>query len=152
MVSLKYLTNFWRTLEMSLVNCEINLIIVWSANCVIPNAAPRQAITFPLTDTKLSAAVVTLSTYDNAKLLQQSKSRFKRTIIETNIIKNRTTAWPKSLFRLLDWSFQGVNRLFPLPFNANNSRIGHSRCYFPTAKIEDYNVMIDRKKRFWSTD
>ena len=149
MVSLKYLTNFWRTLEMSLVNCEINLIIVWSANCVIPNAAPRQAITFPLTDTKLSAAVVTLSTYDNAKLLQQSKSRFKRTIIETNIIKNRTTAWPKSLFRLLDWSFQGVNRLFPLPFNANNSRIGHSRCYFPTAKIEDYNVMIDRKKRFW---
>ena len=80
MVSLKYLTNFWRTLEMSLVNCEINLIIVWSANCVIPNAAPRQAITFPLTDTKLSAAVVTLSTYDNVKLLQQSKSGFKRTI------------------------------------------------------------------------
>ena len=73
-------------------------------------------------------------------------------LIETNIIKNRTTAWPKSLFRLLDWSFQGVNRLFPLPFNANNSRIVHSRCYFPTAKIEDYNVMIDRKKRFWSTD
>ena len=60
--------------------------------------------------------------------------------------------WSKSLFRFLDWSFQGVNRLFALPFNANNNRIGHSRCYFPTAKIEDYNAMIDRKKRFSSAD
>ena len=35
MVPLKYLNNFWRTLEMSLINCEINLILTWSANCVI---------------------------------------------------------------------------------------------------------------------
>ena len=35
MVPLKYLSNFWRTLEVSLINCEINLILAWSANCVI---------------------------------------------------------------------------------------------------------------------
>ena len=35
MVPLKYLSNFWRTLEMPLINCEINLILTWSANCVI---------------------------------------------------------------------------------------------------------------------
>ena len=35
MVPLKYLSNFWRTLEMPLINCGINLILTWSANCVI---------------------------------------------------------------------------------------------------------------------
>ena len=35
MVPLKYLSNFWRTLEMLLINCEVNLILTWSANCVI---------------------------------------------------------------------------------------------------------------------
>ena len=35
MVPLKYLSNFWRTLEMPLINCEVNLILTWSANCVI---------------------------------------------------------------------------------------------------------------------
>ena len=33
MVLLKYLSNFWRTLEMALINCEINLILTWSTNC-----------------------------------------------------------------------------------------------------------------------
>ena len=35
MVSLKYLSNFWRTLEMPLINCEVELILNWSANCII---------------------------------------------------------------------------------------------------------------------
>ena len=39
---LKYLSNFWRTFEMALINCEINLILTWSANCVISNAAANQ--------------------------------------------------------------------------------------------------------------
>ena len=58
----------------------INLILIWSANCVISNAAENHDTTFVKTDTKLNVPVVTLSTQDNAKLLQQSKSRFKRTI------------------------------------------------------------------------
>ena len=63
MVSLKYLSNFWRTLEMLLINCEINLINIANQNA-------RSEIT----DTKLYVPVVTVSTQDNSKLLQQLKS------------------------------------------------------------------------------
>ena len=76
----KYLSNFWKTLYMPLINCEINLILTWSANCVISNSAANQGTTFATTDTKLYVPVVTLSTDDNAKLLQQLKSGFKHII------------------------------------------------------------------------
>ena len=52
---------------MSLINCEINLILTWSANFVISSASAKQETTFAITDTKLSVSVVTLSTQDNAK-------------------------------------------------------------------------------------
>ena len=81
MVPLKYLSNFWITLEMPLINCEINLILTWSTNCVIVSTnAANQNVTFEITDTKLYVPVVTLSTQDNSKLLQQFKSGFKRVI------------------------------------------------------------------------
>ena len=52
MVPLKYLSNFWRTLEMYLINCEANLILTWSSNCVlIATAVPNQAATSAITDT-----------------------------------------------------------------------------------------------------
>ena len=60
MVPLKYLSNFWRTLEMLLINCEVNLIFTWSSTCVIANS--NGAGTFEITDTKLDVPVVTLST------------------------------------------------------------------------------------------
>ena len=78
MVPLKYLSNFWRTLEMSLINCEINLIVTRFDKCVLSN--DKKATIFAITDTKLYVPVVTLSTEDNAKLLHQLKSGFKRTI------------------------------------------------------------------------
>ena len=80
MVPLKYLSNFWITLEMPLINCEIDHILTWSANCVISNAAANQTTTFAITDTKLYVPVVTLSSDDNLKLLEQLKSGFKRII------------------------------------------------------------------------
>ena len=46
---------------------------------------------------------------------------------------------------LIEPSFQGVNRLFALTFNANDRRTGHSKYFLPTAIVEDYNVMIDRR-------
>ena len=78
MVPLKYLSNFWRTLEMPLINCEVELILTWLKNCVISSATGETK--FKITETKLYVPVVTLSTQDNAKLLQQLKSGFKRTI------------------------------------------------------------------------
>ena len=80
MVPLKYLSDFRKTLEIPLIKCEINLILTWSANCFIFNAAANQETTFAITDTKVYVPVVTLSAQDNAKLLQQLKSRFKRKI------------------------------------------------------------------------
>ena len=77
MVPLKYLGNIWKTLEMPLINCEINLILAWSEKCLLSN---ENATTFANTDTKLYVTVVTLSTQDNAKLLEQLKPGFKRTI------------------------------------------------------------------------
>ena len=67
MVPLKYLSNFWRTLEMPLINCEIELILTWSKDCVISSATGETK--FAITETKLYVLVVTLSTEDNAKLL-----------------------------------------------------------------------------------
>ena len=65
MVPLKYLSNFWRTLEMPLINCEVNLILRWSSTCVlIATNIPNQAATFAITDTKLYVPVVTLSTQE----------------------------------------------------------------------------------------
>ena len=61
MVPLKYLGNFWRTLEMPLINCEVNFILTWSSTCVIiASNIPNQNATFAITDTKLYVPVVTL--------------------------------------------------------------------------------------------
>ena len=66
-VTLKYFSNFWRTLEMPLINCEVNLILTWSKDCVITNSEGEAK--FAITETKLYVPVVTLSTQDNEKLL-----------------------------------------------------------------------------------
>ena len=68
---LKYLSTFWRTLEISLINCKINLVLTWSARCfMINNPTAGREPTFAITDTKLSVPVLTISTQDNAKLLE----------------------------------------------------------------------------------
>ena len=75
MVPLKYLTNFWRTLEVHLNNYEINLDLNWSKKCVIvASSIADQDAAFSKADTKLYVPVVTLSTQDNAKVPEQLKS------------------------------------------------------------------------------
>ena len=81
MVPLKYLSNIWRTLEMPLINCEVELILIWSADCVIIYAnVANQNPTSTITETSLYVPIVALSIQDNAKLLPQLKSGFRRTI------------------------------------------------------------------------
>ena len=76
-VPLKYLSNFWRTLEMPLIIREVNLLLTWSASCVIVSTdVANQNATFAITDTKLYVPVVTLLQQDNAKLLEQLQSGF----------------------------------------------------------------------------
>ena len=83
-VPLKYLRNFWRTVEMSLIICEINLILTCFENCAIFSTTADTK--FAITDTILYAPVIILSNQDNAKLLQQLRSCFKRTINTQDII------------------------------------------------------------------
>ena len=91
-VSLKYLSNFWRTFDMSLTNCEVSLTLTWSENCLLTNTTTQNArvpqgdnparpaihaptsVTFKITDTKLYVPVVILSTKDDNSFLEQLQS------------------------------------------------------------------------------
>ena len=125
MVPLKYLSNFWRTLEMALVNCETELILTWSRNSVIISTNVADQIpTFAITETNLYVPVVTLSTQDNSKLLPQSKNGFKRTIRWNKyLVKPELLAQNANLNHLIKPIFQGVNRLFVLAFEDDAQRI-----------------------------
>ena len=95
-VPLKYLSNFWRSLDIPLINCEAELILTWFKNCVLIEKSTGEAnyganpvvyeidnpenATFKITDVKLFVSVVTLSKENDIKLLEQLKSGFKRTI------------------------------------------------------------------------
>ena len=81
-VPLKYVSSFFRSLEMPLVNCKIDLELAWHKDCMISsvNAAAGQVVLFMITNTKLYVPVVTLSTEDNNNLTKQLNEGFKRTI------------------------------------------------------------------------
>ena len=88
-IPLKHLSNFWRSLNIPLINCELELILTWPKNCVLadmtvdadadPAIVAPSGATFKLKETKLYVPVVTLSKQNDTKLLEQLKSGFKRT-------------------------------------------------------------------------
>ena len=83
--------------------------MTWSSICVISSATGETK--FKITDTKLYVPVVTLSTQDNAKLLQQLKSGFKRTINWNKYQSSiKTYAQNRYLNHLVNPSFQRVNK------------------------------------------
>ena len=150
MIRLKYLSNFWRTLEMPLINCELELILNRSASCVIiyTNVA-NQVPTFTIAETNLYVPVVTLSTNDNSKLLPQLKNGFKRTITWNKcLVKPELLAKNVNLNHLFDTSFQGINRLFVLVFEDDAQRRSNRPYDILNVEIKDYNVMIDGKNVF----
>ena len=132
---------------MPLINCEVSILLTWSSNCVITNFTGAGKL--QITETNLYVPVVTLSTQDNAKLLQQLKSGFKRTInwnkYESSV---KTFAQNRCLNYLINPSFQGVNRLFVFSFENENDRTLHSTHYLQKVEIKDCNVMIDGKNFF----
>ena len=149
MVPLKYLSNIWRTLEMPLINCEVNLILTWSSACVlIAINILNQNATFAITDTKLYVPVVTLSIQENTKFLQQLKSGFKRVINWNKYLsKPELLAQNPNLNHLIEPSFQGVNRLFVSAFE-DDDRTSDDKYYLPTVEIKDCNIMINSENFF----
>ena len=120
-VPLKYLSNFWRPLEMPLINCKIHLELNWSKDCVMSTIADT---TFKITNTKLYVPIVTLSRKDNVKLVKLLEEGFKRPVywneyqakIESrNLDNDNLTLCP------LDYSFQDVRRLFVLAFDTTDN-------------------------------
>ena len=150
MVPLKYLSSFWRTLEMPLINCEVELILTWCDNCImISNNVANQNPIFTIIETTLHVPVVILSTQDNVKLLPQLKSGFKRTISWNKYLaKPELLAQNRNLNHLIEPSFQGVNILFVLAFENDDQRTSNKRYYIPNIEIKDYIVMIDGKNFF----
>ena len=121
---------------------------MWSPTCVISSATGETKL--KINDAKLYAPVVTLSTQDDAKLLQQLKSGCRRTINWNKYQSNiKTYAQNRYLNHLVDPSFQAVNsEFFVLSSEKEDDRTSHSNYYLPKVEIKDYNVMIDGKNFF----
>ena len=87
-VPLKYLSKFWRSLQMPLISCKVELSLNWIENCVLTttaiganvNAPGADSAIFKITDAKLYVSVVTLSTKGNAKLAKRLSEGFKRLV------------------------------------------------------------------------
>ena len=145
-VPLKYLGNFWRSLEMPLINCKIELSLKWIENCILSSSGT--AATFTITDTKLYVPVVTLKTEDNVKLSKLLSEGFKRPIYwnEYKVIPNKNYNANEYIRERLDASIQGVNRLFVFPYMRGNNLAtenSYNKYFLPKFKIGNYNIEID---------
>ena len=143
-IPLKYSSNFWRSLEMPLINCKVELSLKWHENCILSSAGT--AATFKITDAKFYVPVVTLTAEDNTKLSKLLSEGFKRPIYWNKykiIFKNYNN---EHIRERRDASFQGVNRLFVLPYASGDNITNENsyRKYFlPRLKIKNYNIEID---------
>ena len=146
-VPLKYLSNFFRSLEMPLINCKIKLNLTWKKECVLSTGAGEAV--FIINDTKLYVPVVNLSKEDNKDFIEQRDKGFQRSIYwnkyKTKEINENADA---NVFKYinLDPSFQGVNRLFVMAYNRANgqpTRNRQQKYYLPRIDLEKYNVIID---------
>ena len=115
-VPVKYLSNFWRSLEMSLINCKDELLLTWRTNYVLCNLVGTS--TFIITDGKLYVSIVILSTVDNAKLSKLLSERFKKPFYwnKYKIIPNKKFDENDYTRELIDASYQEVKRLFLLAY------------------------------------
>ena len=148
-VPLKYLSNFWRSLEMPLINCKVYLEVNWIEDCIL--SSTRNSAKFAITDAKLHVPIVTLSTKDSANLTKQLNEGFKRSVYwnsyETKPAK--VIEKGKNLYELLNASFQGVKRLFVLAYfiaDGGNDEAGiksNKKYFLPRGEIKNYNVLID---------
>ena len=167
LVPLKYESSFFRSLEMPLINCKINLELTWHKDCMISsvNAAAGQIVSFMITNTKLYVPVVTLSTKDNNNLTKQLNDGFKRTIYWNQYVSKPFPETPHKTTGIarfgLDAAFQGVNRLFVLAFEDTRAdeaadapaprnlvanqviRDSYRKYFVPRVDITSYNVLID---------
>ena len=148
-IPLKYLGNFWRSLDIPLINCEVTLILSWYEKCVLVGKALRNApdpqpdppiaaiesptdAKFKITNCKLYVPVVTLSTENDNKLLEQLKSGFRKTIKWNKYMSQMSNQNKNNnLNYLIDPTFSTVNRFFVLSFENEDDRTSYYKYYMP---------------------
>ena len=156
-IPLKYLGNFWRSLDIPLINCEITLILSWYKEFVLVGRAFRgppataanpfnspTSAKFEITDCKLYVLVVTLSAENDNKLLEQLKSGLRRSIKCHKYMSQMSNQNKNNnLNYSIDTTFSNVNRLFVLSFENEDDRSSYCKYYMPSVEIKNYNVLID---------
>ena len=157
-ILLKYLSNFWRSLEIPLINCKVELSLKWIGNCVLTTAkldanADATGATFKITDAKFYALVVTLSAEGNVKLVKQLDEGFKRRIywnkykvINNKVLEIAAANAEKSIKEWLDSSYQGVKKWFVLPYDntSGNDQISvdsFKKYFLARVKIKNYTTL-----------
>ena len=151
-VPIKYLSNFWKSLEIPLINCRVELSLSWNENCILSSAGT--AATFTITDTKLYVPVVTLKTEDNTKLSKLLSKGFKRSVYwnKYKVIPNKIYNENDYIRELLDASYQGVKRLFILAYGNEGDDLvtanSHRKYFLPRTKIKNYSIEIDGRNFF----
>ena len=146
-VPLKYFSNFWSSLEMPLINCKIQLSLIWYTNCVTI-VGNGNAATFTITDTKHYVQIVTLKIEENTKLSKLLNEGFKRSVYWNHYkIFLRDYCENHNIRERLDASFQGVSKLFVLAYQRGDDNYvneeAFNKCFLPKIKIKKYNVEID---------
>ena len=140
-VPLKYLSNFFRSLEMPLINCKIKLNLTWKKECVLSTVAGDAV--FIINDTILYVPVVTLSKEYNKDFIEQQNKGFQRSIYWKEYkTKEQNEDAANNVFKYinLDPSFQGVNRLFVMAYsradNNQPTRDGRTKYYLPRIDLK----------------
>ena len=129
-VPLKYLSKFFRSLEMPLINCKIKLNLTWKKECVLSTDAddaanPGNNAVFIINDIKLYIQVVTLSREDNKDFIEQQNKGFQRSIYWNEYkTKEKDENANANAVKYIssDTSFQGVNRLFSMAYDATDNQ------------------------------
>ena len=151
-VPLKYLSNFFRSLEMTLINCKIKLNLTWKKECAL--STDNGNAVFIINDTKMYVPVVTLSKEDNKDFLEQQNKGFQRSIYWNKYkAKEINENADANVFKYinLDPCFQGVNRLFVTAYNRGNgeaTRNGQRKYYLPRIDLKKYNIIIDGRNNY----
>ena len=143
-IPLKYLGNFWRSLDILLINCEITLILSWYEKCVFVGKALRNA-----PDPQPDPPIAAIESPTDAKCeitdcKLDSKSGFSITITWNKYMSQMSNQNNNNnLNYLIDPKFSNVNRLFVLSFENDDDRTSYYKYYVPSVEIKDYNVLID---------
>ena len=165
-IPLKYFSNFWRFLNLLMINCEIELDFSWSQICIISeisitlevrgdnrvDATERTGATFQTNNAIHYVPVVPQSINDNIKFIENIKKGYKRTN-SWNKYKSEITTEKKhtNLDDLIDPTCRNINRLFVLSFkNGNDDPTSDSfdECFMPLIEIKDFNLLINNKPFF----